>query len=312
MVSIIVPNYNHAAYLKERINSILSQTYTDFELILLDDCSSDNSREILSTYKSNPKVSHVVFNAHNSGSTFVQWEKGISISKGEYIWIAESDDVAAPTFLEECMKRLHSSEDVLLAYTYSTYIDSYGAPMSISIDEPQKFRAPGLYNAREFCRRRMLYKNITYNASMIVFRKSALRFVTPFYKSFRYCGDWSFWFDLLWASGDPKANSRLVAEVPLKLNKYRQHPQKVSTHATAVGLDFYENAKCQQRISKILSLSNYQKMCLRGRLTKRFTKASFEGKENIRKEFPDLYGGNLFDIIIYELDKLTCWSGFSH
>ncbi len=66
-VSVIVPNYNHASFLKQRINSILEQTYQDFELILLDDCSTDNSREILEQYRSNPHVSHIAHNEINSG-----------------------------------------------------------------------------------------------------------------------------------------------------------------------------------------------------------------------------------------------------
>lgn len=69
MVSVIVPNYNHAPFLRERIDSILAQSYTDFELILLDDCSTDNSRDILNSYRDNPHVSHIIFNEKNSGST---------------------------------------------------------------------------------------------------------------------------------------------------------------------------------------------------------------------------------------------------
>ena len=80
-VSVIVPNYNHAPYLKRRIDSILNQTYQDFELILLDDCSTDNSAEVLNEYASNPKVSHVVINEINSGSTFKQWDKGFALAK---------------------------------------------------------------------------------------------------------------------------------------------------------------------------------------------------------------------------------------
>ncbi len=75
MVSVIVPNYNHASYLVARIESILNQTYQDFELILLDDCSTDDSREVLLKYKDNPKVTHLVFNEQNSGSPFIQWQK---------------------------------------------------------------------------------------------------------------------------------------------------------------------------------------------------------------------------------------------
>jgi glycosyltransferase involved in cell wall biosynthesis len=108
-VSVIVPNYNHAPYLKERLDSIFNQTYQDFEVVLLDDCSTDNSRDIFESYMSNLKVSHVIFNSVNSGSPFYQWEKGLSLSKGKYIWIAESDDSADMNFLKQCVEVLESS-----------------------------------------------------------------------------------------------------------------------------------------------------------------------------------------------------------
>ena len=88
-VSVIVPCYNHAPYLKQRIESILNQTYQNFELILLDDVSPDESGEILLSYKDHPKVSHCIINERNSGSTFHQWNKGIALAQGELIWIAE-------------------------------------------------------------------------------------------------------------------------------------------------------------------------------------------------------------------------------
>src|SRR6266851_10178053 len=104
-VSIIVPNYNHARYLRRRIDSILSQTYQDFELILLDDSSTDNSREILDSYRDNPKV-RIEFNAKNSGSPFKQWNKGVGLAHGKYVWIAESDDYADEHLLEKLASRL--------------------------------------------------------------------------------------------------------------------------------------------------------------------------------------------------------------
>ena len=68
LISVIVPNYNHASFLKQRIDSILNQTFQDFELIILDDCSTDNSREIIETYRNHLKVSHIIYNTENSGS----------------------------------------------------------------------------------------------------------------------------------------------------------------------------------------------------------------------------------------------------
>ena len=92
-VSIVVPNYNHARFLPRRIDSILGQSFQDFELILLDDCSADDSRSILSKYADDPRV-RIEFNEVNSGSSFKQWNKGVRLAHGEYVWIAESDDYA--------------------------------------------------------------------------------------------------------------------------------------------------------------------------------------------------------------------------
>src|SRR6267378_5588953 len=82
-VSVIVPNYNHARYLRQRIESVLGQTYKDIEVILLDDCSTDESRAIISEYSADPRVK-VVLNEVNSGSTFKQWKKGMGLAHGEY------------------------------------------------------------------------------------------------------------------------------------------------------------------------------------------------------------------------------------
>src|SRR3954470_8154701 len=99
MISVIVPNYNHSRYLKKRIESILNQTFQNFEIILLDDCSTDKSREIIEQYRNHPKVSHIIINERNSGSTFRQWDKGLQYAKCDWIWIAESDDFSDKYFL---------------------------------------------------------------------------------------------------------------------------------------------------------------------------------------------------------------------
>ena len=111
-VSVIVPSYNHAQYLEARIESILNQEFEDFEVILLDDLSPDHSAEILERYRNHPKVSHCIINEKNSGSTFFQWNKGIQLAKGELIWIAESDDIAAPKFLEELVQSFEKNKNL--------------------------------------------------------------------------------------------------------------------------------------------------------------------------------------------------------
>src|SRR5260221_12262396 len=98
-VSVIIPNYNHAQFLRQRVDSVLGQTFQDFELILLDDCSTDESQSILREYASDPRV-RMEFNEKNSGSTFKQWNKDVRLTREEYVWIVDSDDYAARHLLE--------------------------------------------------------------------------------------------------------------------------------------------------------------------------------------------------------------------
>lgn len=116
-ISVIVPNYNHADYLRERLDSILNQSYQNFELIILDDASTDGSLDILNEYKHHSKVSHFIVNNKNSGSPFKQWKKGLKLAEGDYIWIAESDDSCELDFIESQINKL-SQTDISVAKTH--------------------------------------------------------------------------------------------------------------------------------------------------------------------------------------------------
>ena len=197
MVSVIVPNYNHAKFLKERLDSIFSQTFQDFELIILDDCSTDNSREIIESYRNTQNVS-IHYNSKNSGSPFKQWKKGIKAAKGEYIWIAESDDVAEPNFLETMVQKLKAGHG--LAYCRSGDINENGGKKSDffwadGLDEKRwksDFKNEGVKEIRDF----LVYRNTIPNASACVFEKKQAPLDCGFDKM-RFCGDWLFWIKLL-------------------------------------------------------------------------------------------------------------------
>ena len=124
--SVIIPNYNHGPYLNLRIESILRQTYQDFEIIVMDDCSSDNSRAIIESYRGHPKISKIIINKKNSGSPFGQWKKGIELAKGEWIWIAESDDISEPAFLEEAVRAIEQFPSLDIFYCDSYVVDENG------------------------------------------------------------------------------------------------------------------------------------------------------------------------------------------
>ena len=123
-VSVIIPNYNYENFIIERIDSILNQTYPIYELIILDDKSTDNSVKVINDKIKTIKDVKVRFieNEKNTGSPFSQWQKGISLVEGDYFWIAEADDSAHPKFLETTMAAF-DNEKVILSYTDSARID---------------------------------------------------------------------------------------------------------------------------------------------------------------------------------------------
>ena len=122
-MSIVVPNFNHAPYLRKRLDSILDQTYSNIEIILLDDNSADESVAVFEQYARHPKVAHFIRNATNSGSPFQQWRKGVELAQADYIWIAESDDWASPRFLETLTPYFRSAESVRAAFCRSRMVD---------------------------------------------------------------------------------------------------------------------------------------------------------------------------------------------
>ena len=214
-VSVIVPNYNYERYLPERIDSILNQTYTDFELILLDDASTDGSAALLEKYKGTPHVSHIVVNEKNSGSPFSQWMKGIMLARGEWVWIAEADDLCEPTFLATCMAQVEATPGTSICYTYSQHIDQYGKP----IPRKKKYASTGkttVYDGRKFVEHRLYWDNAIVNASGVLFkRECAVKLKDHPFRTMRYCGDWMFWIEI--------AMQGNVVNISRDLNYFRQH-----------------------------------------------------------------------------------------
>lgn len=245
-VSVIVPNYNHALYLNQRIDSILNQTYQDFELILLDDCSTDNSKEILLSYKNHPKVSHVVFNEKNSGSTFKQWDKGIELAQGEFVWIAESDDWAEANFLATIVSELDKRDNIGLVYTASKLINSVG---EVTYENKEQNTHKVIeYKGNQFISERLLTSNAIWNASMMVFKKDLFyKLNDSSYREMKYCGDWFLYVQFCQQTD--------ILEIKSTLNNYRIHSDNVSTEAKRNGMYFTEGFRVFEYISNIESVS---------------------------------------------------------
>ena len=222
-ISIILPNYNHERYLRERIESILNQSYQNFELIILDDLSSDNSRDIINTYKNHPKVSHVLFNKENSGSTFKQWNKGIDLAEGDWIWIAESDDLAEVDLLDNLVKGIECYPKTVLAYCQSSRINSEGKITGSWKDWtknlPLDFNKNFNYEGKTFITSALIDRNVIPNASAVLFRKDIYYEVKKVDQDIRYNADWLLWLKIL-LKGD-------VFFCAKELNNFRYHSESV-------------------------------------------------------------------------------------
>lgn len=194
----IIPNYNHADFLVQRIESVLSQTYQDFEVILLDDASTDSSHEILNRYRNHPKVSQLIINTTNSGSTFHQWKRGTSLATGNWIWIAESDDWAEPTFLETVMSFVAEHPQAGVVMTRYQVVSVEGAVKHDGLMYQELYGPPGRWNRTYCCSGHeevvtcMNHFNSIPNASCVVFRTKYRELISTL-PGFRFKGDWYFW-----------------------------------------------------------------------------------------------------------------------
>lgn len=205
LVSVIAPNYNHAPFLNERLGSILRQTFQNFELIILDDASNDDSLSVIRAALADMPY-RLITNAGNSGSPCSQWLKGIAEAHGTYIWLAESDDSCTDTFLEILLTTLE--QGVRLAYCRTTAIDeaSKAIPGSMfwpDVFDAQQWQQSFTMDGSSFCQHYMVQANCIPNASSVLFQKPTKGDIDNLKKltsGKRYTGDWIFWHYLLTAS----------------------------------------------------------------------------------------------------------------
>lgn len=234
LVSVIVPNYCHAKYLDQRIQSILTQTYKNFELIILDDCSPDNGASIavIEEYRSNPHVSQIIYNKKNSGSTFKQWRKGFELAKGELIWIAESDDYCEPTYLETLVQNIESHNNASFCFCISQFVTEDGTFLHCW---PILDKNTSVYfiKSDEFLREYMAKGTAVVNASAVLFKKDIALGIDRYYEEFKAAGDSMFWVEMA-EQGD-------VICVNSPHNYFRQHDtNKVSPLKMRQGITYTE------------------------------------------------------------------------
>lgn len=255
-VSIIVPNYNHSAFLAERLNTIYNQAYQNFEVILLDDCSIDNSVEILREYEQlYPDKTQLVVNESNSGGVFHQWKKGLEIASGDLIWIAESDDYCSENFLETLVP-FFKNEAVSIAYSQTIFVRGAKAEPVWSIQEylsdidAQRWRHPFIETGNEIVKAAFALKNIIPNVSSAIFRNldDFEVFHDPQWMKMRTCGDWVLYLHLI--------RGGMLAYSPNATNYYRLHDNNTSVSSYKNDVFYLEHEQVAKTVQRYFTISD--------------------------------------------------------
>ncbi|MDO4526536.1 MAG: glycosyltransferase family 2 protein [Candidatus Saccharibacteria bacterium] len=208
-VSVIVPNYNYAKYLRKRIDSILKQTYPIDELIILDDASTDDSRKVIEKLvagvkKRKPELTiKTIFNEKNSGKAISQWLMGVKEAKGDYVWIAEADDGSRKNYLAEVMKGF-DEPDVVLSYAESAIINGLGLVIFPNFRWSRDKEGTGHFNksyirsGKDEIREIMAIRCTIPNVSAVVFKKTPeLLQCLEQAQKYTQVGDWYLYAKLL-------------------------------------------------------------------------------------------------------------------
>jgi GT2 family glycosyltransferase/Flp pilus assembly protein TadD len=198
-VSVIIPCYNYGRYLTEAVSSVIGQTFQDFEIIIVNDGSTDNSREVAEKLiAENPRHRIRLINQENSGQPAISRNNAIRVSQGRYIICLDADDMIATNMIEECLVLLESHPEIAIAYTDRLDFDGF----------------EGVVQAGEYDFSRLIYANhISYCA---LYRKEVWERVGGYRDNVKAVEDWDFWI----ASG---ALGYYGKRIPLPLFKYRRH-----------------------------------------------------------------------------------------
>jgi glycosyltransferase involved in cell wall biosynthesis len=205
-VSVIVPNYNHEAFIEQRLQSIYQQDYPIYEIIFLDDCSSDQSlNHAYKSLRENKVKFKIIKNDTNNEKVFHQWKKGILEATGDLCWIAESDDLSEINFLSETVKAF-SYDDVVLSYSNSKICDENGTITSNDYQfylkqfHEDKWRYNYLENGNDEIRNYLVHQNHIMNVSSCIFDLNHAKQIVNediFEETSNYFTDWLFYIYLI-------------------------------------------------------------------------------------------------------------------
>jgi len=213
-VSVIIPTYNSARYLVEAIDSVLAQTYKDFEVLVIDDGSTDDTESVMSKYGS-----PVRYIRQKNGGVSAARNKGIQESHGRYVAFLDADDTWLPKKIERQLAELKAHNGYRFCYTDFSPVSWDLKPLPIKRFERQGKALEDL----------LLRGNVVGSGSTALCERSLFDLAGVFDTSLSQCADWDMWVRLARVTDFLYLNDRLVT--------YRKHDANMSGNARLLELD---------------------------------------------------------------------------
>jgi glycosyltransferase involved in cell wall biosynthesis len=208
-VSVCIPAYNGRAYLEDALESVLRQSFVDWELVICDDASTDDTSDICRSIPDS-RVRYLRF-AQNGGQA-VNWNRCIDAAQGQYVVLLHQDDMLGPTYLERAVEVLDTCPKVALVHCAVQHIGAQGDPI-----RAQRLYGEDRIESGEVLFRQLVLRGCIVNPAGVMVRRQAYEAVGPFAAEIAWGIDWHMWirialrFDVAYLADD--------------LARYRDHPQ---------------------------------------------------------------------------------------
>ena len=256
LVSVVMPAYNAELYVNESINSILTQTYSDFEFIIINDASTDNTSKVLGSIKDDRII--YLNNKQNKGN-YACRNQGCKLARGEYICVMDADDMAMPERIQRQVQVMESDSSILAC----------GSDFEFVGLKSGMYQKPKRYDLLKVF---LLFNNMFLHPSLII-RKETLKKVGFYDEQFYYSSD----YDLMCKI----ALEGKVINLPDLLMKYRVHEKQISSEYISKQIYYADQIRIQYLEKSGFTLKPHDKLIFTKLMRKEFDKISLETAERI-------------------------------
>lgn len=245
LVSVCIPTYNNEDYISKTIDSILSQSFADWELIIVDDCSRDNTLEIVKSY--NDDRIHLFQNKKNLGMAG-NWNRCVELASGTYIKFICADDVLAENCLERELEIFADNPELSMVVSDSQLINDQDVKTGVF----PRYHIAGIIDGKKLAKKSLIFINYFGMPCAVMFRKDIFDKVGGFSKEFHYIVDFDLWLGMAFY-GKTYVNKQLLNSFRLRSDSnsgevfsekkreyYEEHKKALDKYGELLGINKFE------------------------------------------------------------------------